>query len=193
MAKNTELKNQSIVNVKYIRIGKAIPLNKNPNPLKKNTNFWVTKFAIKNIFPNTIKIVVVIFSKKTRDLRLSENIAIKSSPAELFLFITIFKRDGLNSVPALIKKNKNDNNDQTVNINEALKIEIIAEIIAIKANIRETIAKNLRIALLLSVVVLDLIKSAQASWKSLAKKAMKRIITGPKITNGRTQPIWVFP
>jgi len=123
----------------------------------------VTKFAIKNIFPNTIKIVVVIFSKKTRDLRLSENIAIKSSPAELFLFITIFKRDGLNSVPALIKKNKNDNNDQTVNINEALKIEIIAEIIAIKANIRETIAKNLRIALLLSVVVLDLIKSAQAS------------------------------
>ena len=61
MDKNTEFKNQRIVNVKYIIIGKDIPLNKKPNPLKKNTSFWVNKFEINNKFPKT-----KINTKKTK-------------------------------------------------------------------------------------------------------------------------------
>ncbi len=193
MDKNTEFKNQRIVNVKYIIIGKDIPLNKKPNPLKKNTSFWVNKFEINNKFPKTIKIVEIIFSKKTRDLRFSEKIAIKSSPAELFLFIIIFNNEGLKSVPALINKNSEVKISQTVEVKDSLKIEMIDAIEVKNAKIKEMIAKNLNIALLLSVVTFDFIKSKHAPWKSLARKAKNKTITGPKIASGKTHPICVLP
>ena len=193
MDKNTEFKNQRIVNVKYIIIGKDIPLNKKPNPLKKNISFWVNKFEINNKFPKIIKIVEIIFSKKTRDLRFSEKIAIKSSPAELFLFMIIFNNEGLKSVPALINKNSETKINQTVDVKDALKIEMIAAIDVKNAKIREMTAKNLNIALLLSVVTFDWIKSKHAPWKSLARKAKNKTITGPKIARGKTHPICVFP
>jgi len=193
MDKNTEFKNQRIVNVKYIIIGKDIPLNKKPNPLKKNISFCVNKFEINNKFPKIIKIVEIIFSKKTRDLRFNEKIAIKSSPAELFLFMIIFNNEGLKSVPALINKNSETKINQTVDVKDALKIEMIAAIDVKNAKIREMTAKNLNIALLLSVVTFDFIKSKHAPWKSLARKARNKTITGPKIARGKTHPICVLP
>ena len=193
MDKNTEFKNQRIVNVKYIMIGKDIPANKKPNPLKKNISFWVNKFEISNKFPKTIKIVEIIFSKKTRDLRFSEKIAIKSSPAELFLFIIIFNNEGLKSVPALINKNKETKINQTVDVKDSLKIEMIAAIDVKNAKSKEMIAKNLNIALLLSVVTFDCIKSEHAPWKSLARNAKNKTITGPKIASGNTHPICDLP
>ena len=179
--------------MKYIIIGKDIPLNKKPNPLKKNISFWVNKFEINNKFPKIIKIVEIIFSKKTRDLRFSEKIAIKSSPAELFLFMIIFNNEGLKSVPALINKNSETKINQTVDVKDALKIEMIAAIDVKNAKIREMTAKNLNIALLLSVVTFDFIKSKHAPWKSLARKARNKTITGPKIARGKTHPICVLP
>jgi len=193
MDKNTEFKNQRIVNVKYIMIGKDIPVNKKPNPLKKNISFWVNKFEISNKFPKTIKIVEIIFSKKTRDLRFSEKIAIKSSPAELFLFIIIFNNEGLKSVPALINKNKETKINQTVDVKDSLKIEMTAAIDVKNAKSKEMIAKNLNIALLLSVVTFDRIKSEHAPWKSLARKAKNKTIIGPKIASGKTHPICDLP
>ena len=179
--------------MKYIIIGKDIPLNKKPNPLKKNISFWVNKFEINNKFPKTIKIVEIIFSKKTRDLRFSEKIAIKSSPAELFLLIIIFNNEGLKSVPALINKNNEAKINQTVEVKDSLKIEMIAAIDVKNAKIREMIAKNLNIALLLSVVTFDFIRSKHAPWKSLARKAKNKTITGPNIASGKTHPICVLP
>ena len=78
------------------KIGKEIPENKKPSPPKKNFNEGVNIFTIKYMFPRTISIVEIIFSKNSVDLRLRENIAIKSSPEELFLFISTFNKDGLN-------------------------------------------------------------------------------------------------
>jgi len=193
MDKNIEFKNQRIVNVKYIMIGKDIPLNKKPNPLKKNISFWVNKFEINNKFPKTIKIVEIIFSKKTRDFRFIEKIAIKSSPAELFLFIITFNKEGLKSVPALINKNSEVNISQSVAVKDSLKIEMIAAIDVKNAKIKEMIAKNLNIALLLSVVTFACIKSKHAPWKSLARKAKNKTINGPKIASGKTHPICVLP
>ena len=193
MDKNTEFKNQRIVNVKYIMIGKDIPVNRKPNPLKKNISFWVNKFEISNKFPKTIKIVEIIFSKKTRDLRFSEKIAIKSSPAELFLFIIIFNNEGLKSVPALINKNKETKINQTVDVKDSLKIEMTAATDVKNAKSKEMIAKNLNIALLLSVVTFDCIKSEHAPWKSFARKAKNKTITGPKIASGKTHPVCDLP
>tara|TARA_Y100000766_G_C18353893_1_gene340738 strand:- start:3 stop:293 length:291 start_codon:yes stop_codon:yes gene_type:complete len=95
-------------------------------------------------------------------LRFSEKIAIKSSPAELFLFIIMFNNEGLKSVPALINKNSEVNISQTVDVKDSLKIEMIDAIDVKNAKIREMIAKNLNIALLLSVVTFDFIKSKHA-------------------------------
>ena len=95
-------------------------------------------------------------------MRLKENIAIKSSPDELLFVISTFSSEGLNCVPALIKRKSETNKDQIVVAREPLKIENNAKISAKAAKINEVIAPNLKIALLLKEVVFDLIKSEQA-------------------------------
>ena len=90
-------------------------------------------------------------------------------------------------------KNSETKINQTVDVKDALKIEMIAAIDVKNAKIREMTAKNLNIALLLSVVTFDFIKSKHAPWKSLARKARNKTITGPKIARGKTHPICVLP
>ena len=170
-----------------------MPENKKPKPLKKKPIFWVKTFAIKYTFPSTINIVEIIFSKNTIDLRLKENIAIKSSPDELLFVISTFNSEGLNWVPALIKSKSEANKDQIVIAKEPLKIEISANTNVKAAKTIEVIAPNLKIALLLKEVVFDLIKSEQAPWKSFARNAINKIIIGPKIAKGKVHPMEVFP
>ena len=145
------------------------------------------------MFPRTISIVEIIFSKNTVDLRLRENIAIKSSPEELFLFISTFNKDGLNWVPALIKSKSEERRSQIVITKDPLKTAIIAKMNNMAEKINEVIAPNINIALLLKEVLFDLIKSEQASWKSFARNATNKTIIGPNIANGKIQFIWVFP
>ena len=145
------------------------------------------------MFPRTISIVEIIFSKNTIDLRLRENIAIKSSPEELFLFISTFNKDGLNWVPELIKRKSEERRSQIVITKDPLKTAIIAKMNDMAEKINEVIAPNLKIALLLKEVLFDLIKSEQASWKSFARNAINKIIIGPNIANGKIHSIWVFP
>ena len=114
------------------------------------------------MFPKTISIVDIIFSKNTIDFKLKENMAIKSSPEELFLLTSTFNNDGLNCVPALTKSKRDERSAQTVIAKDPLKTATIAAINAIAANINEVIAPNLKIASLLIEVVFDLIKSEQA-------------------------------
>ena len=118
--------------------------------------------------------------------------AIKSSPAELFLFST-FNKEGLNWVPALIKSNRETRRDQIVIAKDPLNIATKAEMKAITERIKDVIAPNLKNAWFPSVVVFDFINPEQASWKSLARYAMNKITIGPNIDKGNIQPIWDFP
>ena len=68
----------------------------NPKFFLSNNYIYDQTLAIKYTFPRTIKIVEIIFSKNTIDLRLKENIAIKSSPDELLFVISTLSSDGLN-------------------------------------------------------------------------------------------------
>ena len=79
-----------------------------------------------NLFPKTINTGDIIFSKKTVDFKLSENKAIKSSPDVLFFVISIFKRDGLNCVPAFMNSNKEASKEKTVHFKDPLNIAKIA-------------------------------------------------------------------
>ena len=105
----------------------------------------------------------MIFSKKTIDFKLNENIVIKSSPDVLCFTISMFKSDGLNCVAALIKNNNEARNMVIVTIKDPLNIPIIPPINKKADAIIDIIAPNFRMALLLKVVLFESIRSEHAS------------------------------
>ena len=104
----------------------------------------------------------MIFSKKTMDFKLNEIKAIKSSPDVLSFVIPMFKSDGLNCVAAPIKINNEARNRVMTIIKVPLNITIIPTINNKADEIKEIIAPNFRMALLLKVVLFESIRSEHA-------------------------------